>query len=194
MVTLYSGTPGSGKSLYACYRIIDYLKSGRGVIANFPINEDYFKNPVSFSYIDNSKLTVSFLKQYSVSNHLPNKEDQTLIVIDEAGTFFNSRDWKSSDRLTWIKFFSQHRKLGYNVILIAQFDKMIDSQIRPCIEIEEKFRAIKNYKLAGSILSSLSGGLFCKIKFWYGARLRLGAEYFRYHKSKAIYDTFRLFD
>ena len=33
-------------------------------------------------------------------------------------------------------FFSQHRKLGYRVILVAQFSEMIDKQIRALIEYE----------------------------------------------------------
>lgn len=42
-IYLYSGTPGSGKSLHATYDLIDYIKSGRGVIANFQVDTSYFK-------------------------------------------------------------------------------------------------------------------------------------------------------
>ena len=43
MIYLYSGTPGSGKSLYATYEILRLLKAKKGVIANFPINLGYFR-------------------------------------------------------------------------------------------------------------------------------------------------------
>ena len=133
MINLFSGTPGSGKSLYATYYLIRELKTGRGVIANFAINEDFFKKPVNFLYRDNSELTVPFLVQYSKDNHIPNKEHQTTVIIDEAGVKFNVRDWDVKDRIQWIKFFTLHRKLGYDFILISQFDKMLSVSIRALI-------------------------------------------------------------
>ena len=35
-------------------------------------------------------------------------------------------------------FFSQHRKLGFNIILITQSDRMLDKQIRSLVEDEVK--------------------------------------------------------
>jgi len=40
MIYLYSGTPGSGKSLHLANIIWQKLRSGRPVIANFPIQLD----------------------------------------------------------------------------------------------------------------------------------------------------------
>lgn len=194
-IYLYSGTPGSGKSLHATYDLIDYIKSGRGVIANFQVDTSYFKKKrVTFTYKDNSELTVEWLLDYARRHHIPNKEKQTLLIIDEAGTFFNSRDFNNAQRMKWIRFFTQHRKLGYTVILVAQFDRMIDRQIRACIETEYKFRAIKNYKFFGQLLSTFTGGLFVMVEYWYGTKLRCGSTWFRFHKKKAsIYDSFKIF-
>lgn len=196
MVELYSGTPGSGKSLYATYELIRQLKIGRGVIANFDINQSYFKKPVKFTYKDNSDITVDYLVKYSEDNHIKGKEHQTLIIIDEAGTLFNCRDLSDKNRKKWIKFFTQHRKLGFDVILICQFDKMLDKQIRSSvIETECKFRNIKNYKTFGWVLSLIFGGLFIKVDYWYGAKLRVGSQIFTFRRKKAsIYDTYKLFE
>lgn len=38
MIELYSGTPGSGKSLNACNIAREYYKKGRPVITNYDIN------------------------------------------------------------------------------------------------------------------------------------------------------------
>ena len=43
MIYLYSGTPGSGKSLHTARVIYYSLKRGFPVIANFPINLDKIK-------------------------------------------------------------------------------------------------------------------------------------------------------
>lgn len=198
MIDLYSGTPGSGKSLYAAYEIIRQLKRGVNVIANFPIDLSYFKNKKigNFVYVPNNRLTVSFLKNYAKNNHdLNGREGQTVVVIDECATMFNSRSWDREDRAGWIVFFQQHRKLKYNVILISQNDRLIDRQIRAFIETEYKHRNIKNYKFFGLLLSILFGGMFIRIEYWYGSRLKCSSEMFVLHKRKArIYNTSLIFE
>jgi len=196
-IDLYSGTPGSGKSLRACYKIISRLKSKRDVIANFSINFDYFKKKKigKFTFKQNENMTVNFLLDYAEKNHVKGKEHQTLIVLDECGMMFNSRDYAKKDRMGWIVFFQQHRKLGYDVILISQQDRMIDRQIRGFIETEYKHRNIKNYKTFGWLLSLFSGGFFIAVEVWYGTSLKCGSEFFRYDKRKAtIYDTYQIFE
>lgn len=196
MIVLYSGTPGSGKSLYCAYEMIDLLKKGRGVIANFPINTDYFgkKKRGQFTYLTNEELTVDYLMRYAERNHILGKEHQTTLIIDECACMFNSRQWDKKDRPKWIVFFQQHRKLGYDIILIAQNDRLIDRQIRAFIETEYKHRAIKNYKTFGLFLSFFTGGLFVRVEYWYGTHLRCGSQMFRLDRKKAkIYDTYMIF-
>ena len=38
MIFLYSGTPGSGKSLHVAERLYHLLRAGRPTVCNFPIN------------------------------------------------------------------------------------------------------------------------------------------------------------
>lgn len=198
MINLYSGTPGSGKSLYAAYDVISWLKRGKNVIANFPIDMGYFKHCKhlgQFIYLPNSELTVAALKAFARDNHKLGKEGQTLIVIDECAVMFNSRSWDRSDRAEWITFFQQHRKLGYNVVLISQNDRLIDRQIRAFIETEYKHRNIRNYKLFGLLLSIFTGGMFVRVEYWYGCRLRCSSEVFFLNRRKAkLYDTTMIFE
>lgn len=197
MIELYSGTPGSGKSLHCAYEIISALKMGKNVIANFPIDLGYFKKPPrgKFYYIPNSKISIKILKCFSKSRHKAFKENQTLFVLDECGILFNPRSWKDSDRTKWLEFFSQHRKLGYNILLISQADIMIDKQIRAQIEIEHKHRSVRNYKTFGFLISLIVGGLFMNVQYWYPCRLKIGTSFFLYNGKKAkIYDTFRIFE
>jgi zona occludens toxin len=198
---LYSGTPGSGKSLHAAQRIERFLRRGKTVIANFPINLDYFKNRRGkmpklgkFLYVQNQNLTVSFLKKYSKENFEHFKEHQGLIVIDECAVIFNPRI-NRDDRLEWINFLTQHRKYGYDILLISQSDCLIDRQIRPMIETEYKHRALSNYGLAGWILSEIFGKYFWVNSYWYGCKLKLSSDVFRFHKKQAsLYNSFKIFD
>lgn len=143
MITLYTGTPGSGKSLHVAKVILERLQiDKKNVIANFEVNQDVInkkrfmisnKNIGKFFYLDNSELTVNALVDYAKKNHVLGKEHQTLLVIDECQTFFNPREFQRKDRLDWNNFFSQHRKLGYEVILVTQNDRLIDRQIRALV-------------------------------------------------------------
>lgn len=198
MISLYSGTPGSGKSLHASRDIIRWCKRGKNVITNFPCTMEKIKKAKSTPiYMDNSELTVQALVDFARSHHIIGKEGQTLVVIDECQVKFNSRDFSKKDRMDWVVFFTQHRKYGYDFILIAQYDRMIDRQIRCLIENEFKHRKLNNYGFGGGLLTLLTLGRswFISIEYWYGGnKLKLGDEVFMYKKIYGtIYDTFALF-
>jgi len=200
MIYLYSGTPGSGKSLHMARDILVKLQiKGQNVIANFPINEDILKKTFlcrknkkgEFFYRDNSVMTVDFLVKYAKKNHVIGKEGQTLICLDECQILFNPREFQRKDRIKWIEFFTQHRKLGYNVILVTQNDRLLDRQIRSLIEYEYRHRKVNNFKI-GKFLPVKS---FAAVQYWYGVRERLGVEFFIYRKKLGdLYDSYKMFD
>lgn len=192
MIWLYSGTPGSGKSYCATVDIYKKLKrkDKNTVICNYPLNlpknlED------NFVYRDNSELTISFLVEFARRNHTVGVEGQTLVVIDEAQIIFNSRSWNKEygKRMEWIKFFSQHRKFGYNFILIAQFDRMLDRQIRSLIEYEVSHMKIGNY------FWFIPGTIFLCVERWYGQKMKTG-HYMRVFRKKysRMYNSYAGFD
>lgn len=195
MIYLYSGTPGSGKSLHVArdiYIRLNYNRKHPNVIANFPINEKMIKNKkANFIYKDNSELNVNFLVNYAIRNHKMGVENQTLVVIDEAQVIWNSRDWQKGNRMEWVKFFSQHRKFGYNFILISQYDRMLDRQIRSLIEYEIKHRKINNFKI-GRLLPVPA---FAAITYWYGLNEKISTEFFIYRKKWGkFYDSYGSFE
>lgn len=201
MISFYSGTPGSGKSLHVAQRLYWRIRGGRACICNFNIALDKIKggNKSDFLYIDNAKLTPKFLIEYAekyISEHGGVKEGSLLLVIDECQLLFNSRDWGKSDRAEWLSFFSLHRHLGYDVILVAQFDRMIDRQIRSLIEYEYIHRKVSNFGIRGKIISILGGGnLFVSVKIWYPLKEKVSSEFFRAKKLYyGLYDTYVMFE
>lgn len=198
MIYLYSGTPGSGKSLHTARVIYYSLKRGFPVIANFPINFDKIKCKKSeFIEKDNSDLTPDFLIEYAKNyfHDKPVKEGSLLLVIDECQLMFNAREWNIKGRSDWLSFFTQHRKYGYDIILVAQFDRMIDRQIRALIEYEQIHRKVSNFGIKGKIFSLCAGGnLFVSVKVWYPMKEKVGSEFFKAHKRYySLYDTFGSF-
>ena len=198
-IQLYTGTPGSGKSFHAAKDIVRWMKRDRGLICNFPVNEGFVgkKLKAHVEYWDNSELTAERLVAYALDHHKIGKEGQTLVVIDECQIIFNCRDFGRKDRNAWVTFFAQHRKLGYNVILITQSDRMLDRQIRSLVEEEVKHRKLNNYGFGGIILSLLTFGRtwFIAIYYWYGGnRLKLDQTVFPYRKRYSeVYDSYKLF-
>lgn len=193
MIFLYSGTPGSGKSLHASKDIYRKLKSGSNVIANFPVNVDKIKKlKGKYYYIDNADITVDFLVRYAEKFHELGKENQTLVVIDECSVLFNPRDYSNKNRSVWLSFFAQHRKYGFNFILISQMDRQIDRQIRGCIETEIKHRKANNY----NIFWILPFPIFVAIEYWYGINTKISHIFFMYRKKYGadFYNSFMLFD
>lgn len=152
MITLYEGVPGSGKSLFAAGQILDQLSLGHLVICNFPFSVPSQKKYRRGALVtcSNDELSVAFLRRwYSIWLKFrcggEPREHQIYLVVDEAGTVFNPRDWQSSGRREWLAFFAQHRKLMFDVCIIAQQDIMIDKQIRGCIDVVERFADIRKF-------------------------------------------------
>lgn len=75
--------------------------------------------------------------------------------------------------------FTQHRHFGYTVVLVAQFDRMIDRQIRSLIEYEYVHRKLSNFGLKGMLLNLAMGGrTFVSVKIWYPMKEKVGQEFF----------------
>ena len=198
MIYLYSGTPGSGKSLHTSRVIYWTLKRGYPVIANFCINTGKIKNAKGeFREVTNDSLTPKYLIDYAMEYFHGErvKEGKILLVIDECQLIFNAREWNIKGRNEWLSFFTQHRKFGYDVILVAQFDRMIDRQIRALIEYEQIHRKVSNFGIKGKILSAFClGNLFISVKVWYPMKEKVGSEFFIAHKKYySLYDTFGMF-
>jgi len=196
-IELYSGTPGSGKSYHAMLEILDQLDAGKDVIANFPLKfskrqlkKGYDKR---FLYLRNDEITIERLLGIALERDYvtKRKEGLCLVVIDEAGGRFNTREWARSDRREWNDFFSQHMKFGYDILLVAQRDRMLDKQIRGFIENEVNHRKLNHYQW----FRFLPFTIFIAVRYWYQQKERQNAELLLFSKRIANhYDRWRLFD
>ncbi len=196
-LSLYTGTPGSGKSLHLVEEIVNWLHKGKDVITNFAIiltPEEIAKGMEKhIFYVSPQDFSVNTLLEHAIDHDYieKKKEGQCLVVYDEAGGKYNTRNVGAADRTEWIDFFSQHRKLGYDIILSCQGEKMIDRQIRTCIETEFIHRKVNNFGL----FFLLPFSLFVCIERWYVAKERVGSSFFRFKKKYGNrYDTMKLFE
>lgn len=199
MIYLFSGTPGSGKSLHTAQMIYWRLKRKKEIVANFDIDTSKIpKCNGKFTCLENDKMTVKYIEDYFYKWKETHKfkEGELLLIIDEAQIMFNAREWNAKGRSEWLNFFSNHRKYAFDIILIAQFDRMLDRQLRSLIEYEYIHRKVSNYGLGGKMLSLASGGnLFVSVNMWYPLRERIGSNFFKATKKYySIYDSYKRFD
>lgn len=212
MLYFFSGLPGSGKSLHCAKMIDQYHKRGKNVICNFEVNDHFWdkckrikKNKHTGNYgivqeVTNEKLTVDYLLDFAEKYHEKNergqiKEKQTLLIIDECQTMFNSRSWNQNGRSRWVIFFTQHRKFGYTVILVSQNKNLIDKQIRGVFEFDFEHRNVKNFKIIGLILSFILRNFFIIPVKWMANGKHDHVEFMiaprKYYK---LYDSYKIFD
>lgn len=205
MITIYSGSVGSGKSYHALELGLEWVTKRKHVIANFPVlppkkffgkmHERVWEARMSRWHFED-EITPELLMARSFENGWFGKESQCLVVIDESGIVFNSRDWQSAskERVKWIKFLSQSRKFGYDFILVAQSDRMIDKQIRGLVEYEVKhLKANNSFFLSWLGMFRLTAFLY--VYRWYQTKLR-GSLRMAVYKPwiGARYDTMRTFN
>lgn len=199
MISIYTGSVGSGKSYHALKMGLQKISCvpDRYVIANFPIN--YSKNQKKaerekrrWLFFEDKDITPDNLIKKSFELDIFGKEGHCLVIIDEAGIFFNARDWqiKGQERAEWIKFFSQSRKFGYDIILVAQDLRMIDRQIRSMADFEVMHKALNKYFW----LSFLPFKTFAYVEYWMNTRFkgRVSFDILLPWVARR-YDTMRLF-
>lgn len=219
-ISLYTGFVGSGKSYaataYGC-RIADAKLGDGWIVANFPIKprkkmlpgikfkkslrffEFYTRyNEPRWIFKDNSELTVKFLVEKSYEMGWYGNESSAVLIFDEASIPFNSREWQGKKngegRMDWIKFLSQSRKFGYDVIFITQDGRMLDRQIRSLCEFEVVHRKLNGHGLFVFMPKFFT--VFAGIKYWNGMRFTKGQLMLTVYKKSVAdrYDTTALFD
>lgn len=197
MISLFSGTPGSGKSLNGAAKVRAWLKWYGPVIGTFHINKEclYKNSKYEYTYVNIYDLKPQFLVEFARKNRpkKKNPEGSFLLIIDESQRIFNSRAWNAHDRNDWITFFAEHRHLGFDIILISQNDRMLDRQIRALIEYNVIHRKMSGFGLMGKIMS-LFVGQFVVVETWYPLKEKISAGFFRGdRKLYNFYDSFEDF-
>lgn len=133
---LLSGKRGAGKSITACRLMAEYVRQGRPVATNMDIRLDVMARP--WSRLVCWRLpdfpTAADFEMLPPGNDNPTDEARNgLIVLDEVGTFLNSRDWQAKERRDVISWLLHSRKFGWDLILIAQHPRLVDAQIRDAL-------------------------------------------------------------
>ncbi|HGY2575987.1 TPA: zonular occludens toxin domain-containing protein [Providencia stuartii] len=132
-VYFVTGKLGSGKTLSAVYKIKDYLMQGRKVATNLNISLTamfgYHAKNINLVRVPD-KPTLLDLESIGRGNTTYDESLNGLLVLDECGTWFNSRSWADKSRQDLISWFAHARKLGWDIIFLVQSLHVVDKQSR----------------------------------------------------------------
>jgi len=110
----YTGLPGSGKTLHAVQQMVKRHSAGLKSYANF------HSRGSKWEYIQWSDL---------------HRVESGLVVLDEAHMLFSARNWSKTTQ-EQLAYFQQHRKLGIDLIWIAQSAARVDVALRELTAFE----------------------------------------------------------
>lgn len=200
MIELYTGVPGSGKSLHLVTDIKKALKGGKTVVCNFDFRYDLVKHSKGrFIRVQNEDLTYptkiyEIVKEVFDMNEGRVVPNSVLLVLDEVQIIFDARHWDSAGRREWNEFFSIHRKLGLSVILVTQSADSLDKRIRGNVELVTLHRNFSRMGGIGLIFALLMGGqAFIAISKYVGTNAVVDRRLIRGSKrSYRYYDSYNV--
>lgn len=131
-VYFLTGKLGSGKTLCAVGKIRDYLEQGRAVATNLDLNLDELLSKKSKKYVTRlpDKPRIDDLNMLGKGCVDEDESKYGAIVLDELGTWFNTRNWNDKARLPLIDWFLHARKMHWDIFFIVQNIDNVDKQLR----------------------------------------------------------------
>lgn len=132
------------------------------------------------------------------------KESRGLLVLDEAHEWLNARTWDTDEsgvgrtraeataaRLRIVRFFARHRKYGWDVDLITQDEKRLDTQVRNNFEHHVHLKNLRRVKIPLVPIYPIPFNFFVAITTWHDSdKTRIGAEtYLLSKRIAACYDS-----
>lgn len=196
-VYFVTGKLGAGKSLVTVGKIRDYLSEGRRVATNLDLWLDEM-----FTYHDASVTRLpdkprpqdmdSLGPGYEHEDDRHNDESKYgLIVLDECGTWLNTREWNDKERRKLIDWFRHARKLRWDIMFLIQDLDSCDKQIVGALcEHLVVCRRLDRFKIAGIKLPRLHIA-----NVYYGSTTEVRVEKWTYRGTDLFtsYDTRQLF-
>lgn len=175
------GKLGTGKTKFAVWQAQLAIAAGRRVASNVDLYLDRLapKRQRSAYVRIPDKPTAHDLAAIGHGNPESYDEDRNgVLILDELGTWLNSRSFQDKSRPALLDWLIHARKLGWDVYLIVQDAGMIDRQVREAL-IEYQCKCLRLDKvrlpLIGGLLNDLFGGRVGYLPRMHLVAARIGA-------------------
>ena len=134
---IITGARGEGKTLAAVAKIKEYALRGRPVATNLDLYLEKLlpldNTAILYRLPDKPALADFELLPLAYDRSYKGEDMNGLLVLDELGTWLNSRSWNDKTRLALMNWLFLSRKYHWDIILLAQDYEMIDAQLRNTI-------------------------------------------------------------
>ncbi len=131
---IIQGVRGEGKSLCAVGKAREYLERGCPVATNLDLFLDKLVDKDNDSIVyrlpDKPRIQDFELLPPAYDPDYGGEDKNGLIILDELGTWLNSRSWNDKTRAAILNWLFLSRKLHWDLILLSQDHEMIDTQAR----------------------------------------------------------------
>jgi len=131
-VYFVTGGLGSGKGLAAISQIKQYAFLGKKIAGNIDVYLEHLCEKID-SRVTYTRLpdrpTKADLMALGSGNDTYDNDNNSLLVLDELATWFNSRTWQDKGRADLLDWLVHSRKHGWDVILIVQSIEVVDKQL-----------------------------------------------------------------
>jgi len=150
MIEFIEGRPGSYKSYTGVIRAVRQIINGGVVATNLHLNVDeiraYCRKHHDWELQEGQIILLPGDKIADFPTHTPSgsKERTVLIIIEEAGRYFNSRDWNKTGRKV-LDFLALSRHEFNDVIFIDQAANNIDKQFRRLVQFYWRCRDLNHF-------------------------------------------------
>ncbi|MNZ29795.1 Zonular occludens toxin (Zot) [compost metagenome] len=196
-VYFVTGKLGAGKSLAALDKIRERLSQGRRVATNLDLHLDGMFTECRTSAIrlpDKPRPSDMEALGSGYDSDNPRDYDESkfgLIVLDECGTWLNTREWNDKERRKLIDWFLHARKHRWDVMFLIQDIDSCDGQIvKSLCEHLVVCRRMDRFKLLGIKLPRMH---FANV--YYGRTTEVHVERWTYRGNDLFdaYDTGQIF-
>jgi hypothetical protein len=157
------GKLGTGKTKFCVWRARTALLEGRRVASNVDLYLDKLVPNMQRANYTRIPDKPSAFDLEAIGHGNPGSYDEDkngVLILDELGTWLNSRNFQDKGRAPLIDWLIHARKLGWDVYLIVQDSGMIDKQVRDAL-IEYKCKCLRLDKVQipfiGGVLSLFGG-------------------------------------
>ena len=215
-ITLVTGPPGSGKTLWTTRRIRQAVLDGRYVATNVVLVDDWAERIAKSvliyrwgarrrRFVERAHARTVYVQtldevaslRLATDGWEKALEGRGQLIWDEAGEAFDSRAWNEDKdrRKRDNRFMRQHRKLGWDVFLVAQEEEQIDTRVRGMATYVVRLVNLKGLRLTW-FLPAPPINMFRARWDWHGARSHrepFKLEVYRLNKKTArLYDTHQI--
>ena len=154
------GKLGTGKTKFCVWRAHEAIAAGRRVASNVDIAAHLLNpsKPGKIIRVPDKPTSADLIAMGHGNPESYDEEKNGVLILDELGTWLNSRSFQDKERAGLLDWLIHARKHGWDVYLIVQDAGMIDKQVREAL-IEYQVKCMRMDKVKIPLIGWFLGSI-----------------------------------